>query len=481
MHDRQQPAATDPTVAPELTELELTRRTFVKTAALVGGAAAVASQLPAVAKSLVEDNAAAQARTSAETANAALAYPLADPNNIIYTSCLQCNTGCAIKVKLLDGVAAKIDGSPFAPVNFWPHLPYKTSPLETGGVDGWICPKGQAGIQSVYDPYRIRRVLKRAGPRGANRWESISFEQAIEEIANGATYADGTSSPGLNEIWALRDPELGKEMAAAVEAILAEKDKEKQQALVEAFKNTFADHLDLLIDPDHPDLGPKNNQFTFAWGRLKDGRGELIKRFAGDAFGTVNAHGHTTVCQGSLYFTGKAMSEQFVEGKWTGGEKFYWQADLANSEFVIFVGANIFEGNYGPPYRVQKVSEGLAEGRMKYVVIDPRMGKTGAKAWKWLPAKPGTEAAIALALIQIILTNGWHNQGYLENANKAAADADGEPNFCNAAWLVKMDEEGRPGKLLRGSDLGLAPEEREKADGSGTWLFDPFVVLRNGK
>jgi hypothetical protein len=56
-------------------------------------------------------------------------------------------------------------------------------------------------------------------------------------------------------------------------------------------------------------LGPTNNQFTFAWGRLKDGRGELIKRFAGDAMGSVNAHGHTTVRQGSLCFTGKAMSE----------------------------------------------------------------------------------------------------------------------------------------------------------------------------
>jgi tetrathionate reductase subunit A len=158
-----------------------------------------------------------------------------------------------------------------------------------------------------------------------------------------------------------------------------------------------------MIDPDHPDLGPKNNQFTFVWGRLKDGRGEIIKRFAGDAFGSVNAHGHTTVCQGSLYFTGKAMSEQFVEGKWTGGEKFYWQGDLANTEFAILVGNNVFEGGYGPPYRVSKMTDGLTSGRLRYVVIDPRLGKTGSKAWKWLPNIPGTEAAIALALIQIMI------------------------------------------------------------------------------
>jgi hypothetical protein len=66
-----------------------------------------------------------------------------------------------------------------------------------------------------------------------------------------------------------------------------------------------------VIDPDHPDLGPKNNQFAFVWGSLKNGRGDLFKRFVGDSFGSINANGHTTVCQGSLYFTGKAMSEQF--------------------------------------------------------------------------------------------------------------------------------------------------------------------------
>jgi tetrathionate reductase subunit A len=35
--------------------------------------------------------------------------------------------------------------------------------------------------------------------------------------------------------------------------------------------------------------------------------------------------------------------------------------------------------------------------------------------------------------------------------------------------------------FLRGSDLGLQLEERKKADGSGSWEFDPFVVLRNGQ
>jgi hypothetical protein len=107
-----------------------------------------------------------------------------------------------------------------------------------------------------------------------------------------------------------------------------------------AFKEKHAANLKYLIDPDHPDLGPKNNQFCLNWGRLKAGRAELLKRLANGGLGSNNTHGHTTVCQGSLYFTCKAMSDQFVEGKFTAGSKFYWQADTGNAEFILFVGAS---------------------------------------------------------------------------------------------------------------------------------------------
>ncbi|MCZ7662650.1 MAG: molybdopterin-dependent oxidoreductase [Thermoleophilia bacterium] len=450
---------------------DYTRRQFLKGSATIGGGALLGSH------ALLAGSKPFTGEAQATPADA----PLGGPETTIYSACLQCNTGCAIKVKLADGVAVKIDGNPYSPMARWPHLPYKEAVTEAAAIDGWLCPKGQAGLQSTYDPYRIRRVLKRAGKRGEGKWIAIPFNQAVNEIIEGSSFADGTRHPGLKAIWSLRNPNVAKQMASAVTKILDEKDPGKKEGLVTDFKATFAAHLNTLIDPDHPDLGPKNNQFVFAWGRLKDGRGEMIKRFTGDAMGSVNAHGHTTVCQGSLYFTGKAMSEQFAEGKWSGGDKFYWQADVANTEFLILVGVNLFEANYGPPYRAQKVIEGVENGRLKYVAIDPRLGKTGSKAWKWLPNKPGTEAGIAFALIQLVLQSGRHNAGYLENANRAAADADGEPNYCNASWLVKIDSKGQPGKLLRGSDLGLAPEARPKADGSGTWKFDPFVVLRDGR
>jgi tetrathionate reductase subunit A len=437
----------------ESTAPRLTRRRFLKTTALLGGSAFLLSRLGWPSELF--------ARTRLAE------YELTKPENILYTVCQQCNTQCGLKVKLYDGLAAKLEGNPYSPWNLQPNISYRTSPLDVATLDGRLCPKGQAGIQTVYDPYRVVKVLKRAGKRGENKWVTISFDQAVDEIVNGGDLFGEGHVPGLKEIWALRDPKLAKEMADDVKAIWAKKTPEEKKAAVEAFKTKYAEHLDKLIDPDHPDLGPKNNQLVFMWGRLKGGRSELIKRFTVESFGSVNAHGHTTVCQGSLYFASKAMSEQYQKGSWTGGKKFYWQADQNNSEFIIFVGASPFEGNYGPTNRAPGLTRGLVSGRLKFAVVDPRFSKTASKAWKWIPIKPGTEAALALAMIRWIIENKRYDAKYLSNANKAAAVADKEPTWTNACWLVKIVD-GRPEKFLRAKELGLTDEDR-------------FVVLQDGK
>ena len=72
------------------------------------------------------------------------------------------------------GKVVKIDGNPYSPATVIPQLPFDTPPQEAVAVDGAICPKGQAGVQTIYDPYRVRRVLKRAGARGSNKWRGES-------------------------------------------------------------------------------------------------------------------------------------------------------------------------------------------------------------------------------------------------------------------------------------------------------------------
>lgn len=418
-------------------------------------------------------------------------YEPAKPENTIYSACLQCNTGCGIKCKIQNGIVTKIDGNPYNPWTLLPHLPYKTPVEDAQPVDGALCPKGQSGIQTAYDPYRIRKVLKRAGKRGENKWITISFNDAIREICEGGklfAHVPGEESrvvPGLRESIVLTDPQLAESMEADVQAILNEKDKNKKSQQVQAFKLKYKDHLHLLIDPEHPDLGPKNNQIVVAWGRLKDGRGDFYKRFA-TAMGTVNAHGHTTVCQGSLYFTCKAISEQYKDGKFTDGKKFYWMADTENSRFVLFVGANLFEANYGPPNRTVRLTGNLVSGYTKIAVADPRFSKLASKAWKWLALKPGTDAAVAMAMIRWIIEQKRYDANFLACANKAAAVSAGESSWTNATWLVSV-KNGKPGKLVRAADVIIdgkplaEPVTKPTSDGKGQYTEKFFVVLNNGQ
>ena len=122
----------------------------------MGGCAALAAQVDALSQLFASGAMAAENEKYAP-------YVLAQPQNMIYTTCLQCHTGCQIKMKFWDGALAKISGNPYCPQDYLPHIPYDTKPQDTATIDGKLCPKGQAGIQTYYDPYRVRKVLKRDG------------------------------------------------------------------------------------------------------------------------------------------------------------------------------------------------------------------------------------------------------------------------------------------------------------------------------
>jgi len=283
---------------------DITRRDFVKCSAVLGGVI-LASEMD-WAYDLIR-------RAEAGLLTPEEIYELKKAENILYTSCLQCNTGCGIKVKLYrkngNAYALVIAGNPYNPFVALPHLPFSTPLADAAPLDMPICPKGHAGLQTTYDPYRIVKVMKRAGKRGENRWRTIPFYQAIDEIITGGYLfkevpgEERRMVTGLKDIYALRDPKIMKEMGDDIKKLARSKDK---QAAVADFKRKHAANLHYLIDPDHPDAGPKNNQMIYAWGRKKSGRSEFALRFFRDYFGTANYHGHTTVCQGSLYFASKA-------------------------------------------------------------------------------------------------------------------------------------------------------------------------------
>ena len=412
-----------------------------------------------------------QGTTQDEAPNGSHQYSLSLPENIIYSVCLQCNTQCGIKTKFQSGGISKIDGSPYGPLTMMPWIDYATGPAQAALVDGKLCPKGQSGVQSYADPYRIRKVLKRAGPRGSNKWQTITFDQAIKEITDGgrlfASIGEDRAVPGFKDIFALRDAKLSASMASDVAQIRAGK------MSVSDFKAKYPANLDVLTDPDHPDLGPKNNQFVFLAGRIEPGRDLFAQRFTTGALGSLNWFNHTSICELSHHVAYLYATAQYSAGKWSTGAN-HFKPNYSEAEFVIFWGTGAFEANFGPTPIAEQVTRSLVERNFKFAVIDPRLSKTAAKAWRWLPVAPGGDLPLAMAMAQWIIQNGRYDSGFLGNANKAAAISAGQKSWTNASWLVKIEADGRPSRLLRASDVGLQVP-------SGASASDYFVALRRGE
>ncbi len=88
-------------------------------------------------------------------------------DEVKYTTCYMCACRCGIKVHLKDGLVRYIEGNRNHPVN-----------------KGVICGKGSSGIMQHYSPARLRKPLKRVGPRGENAFVEIEWEEALS-LATG--------------------------------------------------------------------------------------------------------------------------------------------------------------------------------------------------------------------------------------------------------------------------------------------------------
>jgi len=120
------------------------------------------------------------------------------------------------------------------------------------------------------------------------------------------------------------------------------------------------------------------------------------------AYGTPNSFQHGGICA-----DGSKM------GGWLGDGRFnHPDYDLENMRYLIAFGNSPIEASRGTTrlIRCWSVMRGRPD-RAKIVVVDPRMSVSAAKADQWLPVNSGTDAALALSMAHVILTNGlWDRQ-----------------------------------------------------------------------
>ena len=335
----------------------------------------------------------------------------------VVSVCKQCHSDCALVGSVFNGVLEKLDGSAYHPNNTQPHAPYATA---TDVAATWpsqhsLCPRGHAGRQTVYDPYRIVTPLKRTGPRGSGQWETIGWDQLIREVVGGGrlfSHVPGEEDRhvgGFAELW-----DSGAARTAP-------------------------------IDPANPDFGPKTNGLVMFWGRAEDGENNFIKRF-GAAFGTVNTMPHVAICDLNHHVATELALDPTTA---------MLKPDIQNAQFIIWFGANITEANFPMQTLGRNVAEANVRGTLKYVMVDVRMGNANLFADQWVVVKPGGDGALAMGMIREIIEHGTYNEAFLEVPSATAATAAGEPNFSNATWLV-ITQPGHPrqGQFLVGSDIG---------------------------
>lgn len=290
-------------------KMPVTRRTFLKASGAAGATIAVSSAIPPLLVPLLEED-------GEQTVG------LVSEEKWVPSVCANCPGTCGIVVRVVDGRAVKIEGNPKHPIN-----------------QGRLCPKGQSGLQVLYDPDRIKGPMKRVGGRGSGEWEPISWDQAIAELAG--TLRNLRAEGKAHTVVSLSGRRLGQ-----------------MTALVENFMKAYG-------SPNH------------------------LRRGASCA---------------------------------VAGEKGYWMLDgqghhrahdWENANHILLFGYSMLEASRPLTYNARAYGT-MRRGRPvrgKLTVVDPRMGTTGAKADEWIPIKPGTDGALALAIAHVILTEGlWDKQ-----------------------------------------------------------------------
>lgn len=313
----------------------VTRRTFLKGSAVVGGAAVASKFLFGELETLV--------------AGGPLA--LADVvEDVVPSACWIGKQDCGMLARRINGRIIKFEGQLNNPKN-----------------QGSLCPKGQAQIMAIYDPNRIKAPLIRTNEKGVpGKWKQTSWDEALSLVASK-----------VNEVRA-KDKSL----------VLWQKGRSKTEPLYD-------------------------NAFVKALGASK--------------------LGHGAYCSDAGYRA----------AEYTVGPHGVLHPDFRHTRYLLAWGWNATSGGGNkfcwitwPQQMLPAKDRGL-----KIVAIDPRLRGMGPFADEWLPIRPGTDLALALALCNALIAQGTFDKEYLTK-------------HTNSPFLVKDD-----GTFLRADDKELVWDE----------------------
>jgi anaerobic selenocysteine-containing dehydrogenase len=142
------------------------------------------------------------------------------------------------------------------------------------------------------------------------------------------------------------------------------------------------------------------------------------------AFGSPNFLASMELCGWGRY-----LASLYTYGASVPGQ---YMPDLDRAECILFWGYNPAVSRLA---HATATRAALGRGA-KLIVVDPRRTGLGTKADPWLRVRPGTDAALALAITNVMIEHGWYDEAFVRR-------------WTNGPLLVH----GETGRLLRANDL----------------------------
>ncbi|RMF99423.1 MAG: nitrate reductase, partial [Nitrospirae bacterium] len=178
----------------------------------------------------------------------------------------------------------------------------------------------------------------------------------------------------------------------------------------------------------------------------------LLMHGPGGAFfmNLLQAYGSMNIAAPSYSMCIGARNEAFhmTFGEDPGGAE---RVDLTNSRVIVFFGTHLGENMHNSLN--QDFAEAISRGA-KLIVVDPRFSTAAGKAEHWLAIKPGTDMALMLAWINILITEGLYDREFVEKYTRGFEKLKDAVKRYTPRWAAEITDIPE-GKIIEtGREIG---------------------------
>lgn len=217
---------------------------------------------------------------------------------------------------------------------------------------GMICRRGEHAPEIVHSDHRLRYPQRRVGPKGTHEFERISWDEAFETIVANLERIKRESGPEAVSIYTGRG----------------------------AFELSLCD----IYQPREAVVSSASNVLF--------------------PFGSPNTMGVGALC----YVSFAVIAPHVTMGRMLVN----MFSDIENAELLVVWGAN--PATDSPPLDMFRLEAAVARGA-DVVVIDPRRTETARRTGaEWIPIRPGTDGALALGMIAVMIEEDLHDEDFAE-------------------------------------------------------------------